>query len=184
MNSRPGTVGTVGTVDSPSSGLTAQVDAAIAALEAAARDVDAADVPAFLAALERVRALVWMQHLVAGATPAPNKADPDGLLTVPDAAAKLRVPSQYVYELLRRGELTSVRFGKYVRVDPTDLDAYIMRHKPLDNGPGQWQPPVRVGRRVQAAAKPSQGDAGAGGPSARSNDVRGEPVGGGSAADS
>ena len=157
--------------------------AVLAALEAGVRDLDPADVPTLLGALERVRALVWMRHLVAG-VPVPKEADADGLLTVPDAAARLRVPGQYVYDLIRRGELASVRFGKYVRVDHVDLDAYIMRHKPLDNGPGQWQPPPRVRRRVQAAARPSQGDAGAGRPSARGHDVRREPVGGGPAADS
>ena len=128
-----------------------------------------------------VKLFLW--SLVAGA-PVPNEVNADGLLTVPEAAAKLRVPSQYVYELIRRGALTSVRFGKYVRVEPADLAAYIMRHKPLDNGPGQWQPPARVRRRVQAAARPAQGDAGAGRPSARGHDVRREPVGGGPAADS
>ena len=158
--------------------------AVLAALEVAARDLPPADVPGLLGALERVRALVWMQHVGARTTPVPNDSAADGLLTVPDAAARLHVLSQYVYELIRRGELTSVRFGKYVRVDRADLDAYIMRHKALDNGPGQWQPPGRVRRRVQAAARPSQGDAGAGRPSARGHDVRRLPVGGEPAADS
>ncbi len=49
----------------------------------------------------------------------------DGLLTVPQVAAKLKLSSYRVYELCRMGSLKTIRLGKAVRVRPSDLADYV-----------------------------------------------------------
>lgn len=60
----------------------------------------------------------------------------DHLLTVPDVAELLNVPTGYAYELARRGGIPTVRFGKYVRVSLCDLRKWAARHHEngLDEG--------------------------------------------------
>jgi excisionase family DNA binding protein len=54
----------------------------------------------------------------------PGQAE-DGLLTIPDVAARLKLSTYRAYELARQGVLKSVRLGKSVRVKPEDVAAYI-----------------------------------------------------------
>jgi excisionase family DNA binding protein len=49
----------------------------------------------------------------------------DGLLTVPQVAAKLKLSPYRTYELCRQGHLKSIHLGKAVRVKPSDLAAYV-----------------------------------------------------------
>ena len=113
--------------------------------------------------------------LPAEATPAAGQ----NLLTVPGVAARLGVPPQYVYELIRKGDLPGIRFGKYVRVDPADLTAWIAQQKGvIANGPARWQTAHHGQRRVQGAPAAPPGDAGAARASARGHDIRRLPVGG------
>jgi excisionase family DNA binding protein len=60
----------------------------------------------------------------------------DGLITVEEAARKLNLTEQYVYGLLKAGKIPPVKCGKYVRIRPCDLNAWIEKHteKPIDNG--------------------------------------------------
>jgi excisionase family DNA binding protein len=53
-----------------------------------------------------------------------------GLLTLTDVAKILQIPESKAYELARRGELPTVAIpgGKYQRVRPTDLAAWVDRH--------------------------------------------------------
>jgi len=51
------------------------------------------------------------------------------LLTYRDAGKLLGVTERTVWELVNRGELPAVRFGRNVRIDPADLRAYIDRCK-------------------------------------------------------
>ena len=51
------------------------------------------------------------------------------LLTVAEAARRMGFARSYVYELARRGELTVVRRGKYVRVTRPAIDAWIAAHE-------------------------------------------------------
>lgn len=88
-------------------------------------DLRAEDVPALLGALEQVRAALWARMLRA---PAPVARDPDGseqLLTVAEIAAELRFTVDYVYDAVRRGQLSAVRKGKYVRIRRADLRAWL-----------------------------------------------------------
>jgi len=54
---------------------------------------------------------------------------PDTLITVYQAAERLSFTTQYVYELIRKGQLQAIRNGKYVRILNSDLDAWIERNR-------------------------------------------------------
>ena len=72
-------------------------------------------------------AVMLRAHEVLAALPAAAVAQ--ALLTADEVAERLGIAPSYVYELAKSGELRAVRFGKYVRFDPTDIDAFIMQHK-------------------------------------------------------
>ena len=54
---------------------------------------------------------------------------PEKLLTVREVAERLRVCRATVYAMVERGELPHIRVGVTVRVSPTDLAAFIARHR-------------------------------------------------------
>lgn len=67
-------------------------------------------------------------RLVSGAMgESPSSPAGEALMTMPEVGAALAVPVSYAYELARRGELPTVRFGKYVRVRASDLRAWLAR---------------------------------------------------------
>ena len=90
----------------------------------------AEELPAFLAGLAALqgRAAARMAVTASPVVAPMHGAASDDLLTIPEVATRLRIPRQHAYELARRGELPSVRFGKYVRVRPADLETWIARH--------------------------------------------------------
>ena len=51
------------------------------------------------------------------------------LLTATQVAKILQVSEAHVYVLAKRGELPSVRFGRVVRFDENEIDAFIQAHK-------------------------------------------------------
>lgn len=51
------------------------------------------------------------------------------LLSVEEAAEILNVSTWTVRERIGHGELKSVRVGRRVLIDPSDLDDFIQRHK-------------------------------------------------------
>lgn len=103
----------------------------------AADPVRAASLP-----VEVVEALLSQCHVIEGALltrllAAQARADGqpeasgegDRLLTIAEVADFLGVPKGYAYELARRGEIPTVRFGKYVRVALTAFREYVARHQ-------------------------------------------------------
>ncbi len=50
-------------------------------------------------------------------------------LTYKQAGELLQVSDRTVWSLVDRGELPAVRFGRTVRIDRRDLDAFIQRAK-------------------------------------------------------
>src|SRR5690348_12013493 len=63
-------------------------------------------------------------------------AEPDRLLTMPEVSTITGIPESKVRELGRRGELPTVRIGKYVRVRQADLTQYVdTRSLPLVTSP-------------------------------------------------
>jgi excisionase family DNA binding protein len=71
------------------------------------------------------------------------------LLTVEEAAEQLAVTGQYVYELLRKGDLPGLRVGKYWRIDEGDLLRWIAKQKEAGNKPLQWK---RAGKMTKGRA--------------------------------
>lgn len=85
--------------------------------------------PAFIAACAALQARAASRLLanVPASTPLPE--EPERLLTVPETAAQLRFAPSYVYELVRQGVLISVRRGRYVRIAPVAIAAFIAAHE-------------------------------------------------------
>jgi len=59
------------------------------------------------------------------------------LLTGEDVAKVLNVSLSFAYQLMRRGEIPTVRLGRSVRVRPEDLYAFIERQV---EGPLKFSP--------------------------------------------
>jgi excisionase family DNA binding protein len=57
------------------------------------------------------------------------------LLTIADVARVLRITRGSVYSLMRSGELHPVRVGERARFEPTDVRAYLERHRETDPAP-------------------------------------------------
>ena len=98
--------------------------------------------PAQLAALssgDQRRLLLRVAALLAalGAREAePQRPATDGtLLTMPQVAKRLGVPESEAYALARRGRLRVVRIGKYVRMRPADLDAFVEAQQDVPSAP-------------------------------------------------
>jgi excisionase family DNA binding protein len=64
------------------------------------------------------------------------------LLTVPEAARLLRISRNLAYELVAKGELPAVRFGRVIRVPRRSLEDWITRQigSPLDPPDGGSSP--------------------------------------------
>lgn len=58
------------------------------------------------------------------------------LLTYREAAKVLGVTPRTVWTLVQAGTLPAVRFGRSVRIDPTDLRQFIDRAKGVPEGVG------------------------------------------------
>ncbi|MFO0784702.1 MAG: helix-turn-helix domain-containing protein [Phycisphaerales bacterium] len=56
------------------------------------------------------------------------------LLTYREAAKVLGVTPRTVWTLVHAGTLPAVRFGRSVRIDPTDLTRFIDRAKGVEHG--------------------------------------------------
>jgi excisionase family DNA binding protein len=74
------------------------------------------------------------------------------LLTVRDVAARLQFAPSYVYELIRLGRLSAVREGKYVRIRPAALRAWVQAHEAVDFATSVTYSHLDDGRRVTSAA--------------------------------
>jgi excisionase family DNA binding protein len=134
-------------------------------------DLAADQVPPLLGTLEQLRASLWARMLAAPAAIA-READVgaiDEILTVAHVADELKFTRSYVYEAIRRGDLTAVRKGKYVRVRRSDLRAWIdgdvargldgrlaapdsSRHVPALSGPPSLPLPTARGSRRRPRA--------------------------------
>lgn len=54
------------------------------------------------------------------------------LLTVEEAAERLRLSRGFLYQLIRRGEIPTVKIGKARRIRPADLERFITAHVEAD----------------------------------------------------
>jgi excisionase family DNA binding protein len=75
------------------------------------------------------------------ATNVPQSCAAEGLYTVQELAAKLRLPISWVYERTRKNELPHGRYGKYIRFTDDDLRDIIAM------GAANRRPPSREEHR-------------------------------------
>lgn len=47
------------------------------------------------------------------------------LLTIPEAAERLRVPESWFYYATRKGQFPCVRIGRHIRIRESDIDNWI-----------------------------------------------------------
>lgn len=102
----------------------------VAFLERLEREIPAWDREACLhlvGLLERLKAHAWVQILGSQGTPhdPADVREPYRLLTIPQVAELLAIPTGHAYDLARRNVLPVVRFGKYVRVTRASLNKWI-----------------------------------------------------------
>jgi excisionase family DNA binding protein len=60
-----------------------------------------------------------------------NTETPPPLLTQQQAAKRLAVGVRMIERLIASGQLPAVRVGRYVRIDPADLAAFLERGRTL-----------------------------------------------------
>jgi excisionase family DNA binding protein len=113
-----------------------------------------------LGLLERLKAQAWVQILGSQGSPhdPADGREPDRLLTIPQVAERLAIPTGHAYELARRDVLPVVRFGKYVRVLQASLTRWIAQQttpqRPIDTGqPGLHSGTVTPHRQTRMPAK-------------------------------
>jgi excisionase family DNA binding protein len=72
------------------------------------------------------------------------------LLTTPEAASRLGVSKRTLQELAAERKIAQIKFGRNVRFDPADLEAFINSHRSLPTG---WKKPQAkaAGRSVEGA---------------------------------
>ena len=92
----------------------------LAAFEQAMQSVPAADLPALLGELEKIKVIGWARTMHG-----PENGQADDVLTVPEVAARLKLSRYRTYELCRQGTLKSIRLGNAVRVKPSALAEYL-----------------------------------------------------------
>jgi excisionase family DNA binding protein len=62
-------------------------------------------------------------------SPAVSPTPPKGLMTVEEAAERLRVDPKTVYRLINMGELKAILIGRVYRVEEEDLDEFKQQAK-------------------------------------------------------
>ena len=90
-------------------------------------------------------------------TPAPVARESDDtvgdqLLTVADVAAEVRFTPGYVYEAIRRGQLSAVRKGKYVRIRRAQLRAWLDGFPANPRGDKGWVDELAARRKRKSLA--------------------------------
>ena len=77
--------------------------------------------------------IVLLARLLTQVAPPARQAlkqdEPQDLLTVPEAAARLGFRPAYLYDLIRRHRFPAVRSGKHLRVLPRDVDEWVHHHR-------------------------------------------------------
>lgn len=94
------------------------------------------EIPRLLGRIEEFKARLQAVLFTSGQeSEYPPEPCTDRLITVEEAAGRLQLTEQYIYGLLKKGEIPPVKQGKYVRIRASDLNAWIEKHieKPLDN---------------------------------------------------
>jgi excisionase family DNA binding protein len=65
----------------------------------------------------------------------PNTLAPTRLLTVPEAADRLRLSARMVERLIASGEISPLRIGRSVRLTDVEVEEFIERKRHNDSNP-------------------------------------------------
>ena len=105
----------------------------LVAVERAAKELPPEDIPALLGDLRRIEAVAegrMISTLAQMNGRAEAQTTGDRLLTIPEVADLLAVPTARVYEMIRRGDLPAAKVGKKnVRVPSTDLREWLAKNR-------------------------------------------------------
>jgi excisionase family DNA binding protein len=118
-----------------------------------AENVSHEELPVLLAELTYLQSVLLRRLIETAAAPTVRLDEPDRLLNMGAVAERLGVPTPYARELGRRGELPTLRIGKYVRVRESALLAWLQqREQALAAGARRVYTPKQ--RRTLSAAAP------------------------------
>jgi len=111
------------------------------------------DIPEVLGLLEGLKARLYLR-LAAPHGTAPESAG-NQLIKVEQAAERISLTPEYLYDLIRRKRFPAVKIGKYVLVDPKDIAPWIDAHreKGLDKILSSMYSPPHDRRRAQKDPK-------------------------------
>jgi excisionase family DNA binding protein len=101
-----------------------------------AAKIQVSAIPALMAQLAATQSAL-AARLIEGASVVPEigaVTETDRAISVEEAAERLSFTKQYLYELIRRGEIPAIKHGKYIRIRENDLSAWMQKHieNPLD----------------------------------------------------
>ena len=103
-----------------------ELEDVVASMEQMVGQASASLVPRLIGAFARLGAIAQIRMLQ-GPTPT---AKTETYLSMQEVAVRLNLPESYCYELARKGKLTAVRHGKYIRVPETAIIAYLAQLTP------------------------------------------------------
>jgi excisionase family DNA binding protein len=86
------------------------------------------EIPGIIGALESIKAKLFMQLCQSDHSFPVEPEDADTLITIEEMAKRTAFTEQYCYDLIRKGEIPSVRAGKYVRIRESELSLWIESH--------------------------------------------------------
>ncbi len=126
--------------------LSSQTEQLLAAFNKSIAETSAPELPAIIGELEQLKAAAWARLLAAASMQEAPPRPSAGLLSIPQVAERLNVTKSRLYELARQHDgLPTVRIGKYLRVSPPALEAWLARQpkKGLDIELCQWHNTAR-----------------------------------------
>ena len=86
------------------------------------------EIPGIIGALESIKAKLFLQLCQSDHSFPVELKDADTLITIEEMAKRTAFTEQYCYDLIRKGEIPSVRAGKYVRIRESELSFWIESH--------------------------------------------------------
>lgn len=105
----------------------------LVAVERAAKELPSEEIPALLGDLRRIEAVAegrMISTLAQMSGRAEAQTTEDRLLTIPEVAALVAVPTARVYEMIRQGQIPAVRVGeKSLRIPRAALRDWIGQHQ-------------------------------------------------------
>lgn len=124
------------------------LDISLDALSADPSQIAALDVDARSAVVMRCAGLLAAVSAAPVRDVSPSEgADTDPILTVAEAAARLRFTRGYLYELIRSKTIPAIRHGRHFRIRLSDIDKFMREHDTVRGVENRISGAVRIVRR-------------------------------------